>query len=120
MFECRGNIIIDSTVRNAARIARVGGTWNRKGDSIDDRQHRKSVLYPPDPECPVQVIPIEMIEEIASLAPIKQQSTQSKQSPNGTTSTRLNVPLSGKAKGITNKTKGYRWRDCIRHSMPVQ
>jgi len=44
---------IDLGVFNAARIIRVGGTMNRKGDSTKDRPHRRCRYNEPIPECPV-------------------------------------------------------------------
>jgi hypothetical protein len=38
---------IDTGVYNAARIARIGGTWNRKGDSTPDRPHRRCQYFDP-------------------------------------------------------------------------
>lgn len=31
---------VDTAVHNAARIARIPGTWNRKGENMEDRPHR--------------------------------------------------------------------------------
>ena len=45
---------IDVSVYNAARIVRVGGTTNRKGDSIPDRPHRVCEYYEPIEECPIR------------------------------------------------------------------
>jgi hypothetical protein len=38
---------IDTGVYNAARIARIGGTWNRKGDGAPDRPHRRCQYFEP-------------------------------------------------------------------------
>jgi hypothetical protein len=35
---------VDTTMFNAAGIVRIFGTWNRKGDPINDRPHRRSRL----------------------------------------------------------------------------
>lgn len=41
---------VDRSVFNAARIWRVPGTWAKKGDSVEDRPHRKSeILQYADP-----------------------------------------------------------------------
>jgi hypothetical protein len=37
-----GQVKVDTTVFNAARIWRVPGTWSRKGDSVPERPHRKA------------------------------------------------------------------------------
>lgn len=47
---------IDVGVFNPARIIRVGGTTNRKGDDTADRPHRGCQYNPPIDECPVEVI----------------------------------------------------------------
>ncbi len=46
---------IDTTVGNAARLLRVGGTVNRKGDETFDRPWRMCTYYEPDPDYPVEV-----------------------------------------------------------------
>jgi hypothetical protein len=45
---------IDAGVFNAARIIRIGGTTNRKGDSTPDRPHRRCTYREPVEECPVR------------------------------------------------------------------
>lgn len=58
---------IDTSVSNAARIARIPGTWNRKGDHRPERPHRlATVLHVPDTLTPV---PVELLEAIAGTAP---------------------------------------------------
>jgi hypothetical protein len=47
---------IDTGVFNAARLIRVGGTTNRKGDDTADRPHRRCEYNPPIDECPMEVI----------------------------------------------------------------
>ncbi len=47
---------LDTTVYNAARIARVGGTWNRKGDPTSDRPHRICVYHEPEPDHPIEIV----------------------------------------------------------------
>lgn len=47
---------IDTTVSNAGRILRIGGTWNRKGDPTPDRPHRMCVYHEPDPDQPIEVL----------------------------------------------------------------
>ena len=47
---------VDMSVFNPARIIRVGGTMNRKGDNTSDRPHRRCVYNPPIEECPVEVM----------------------------------------------------------------
>ncbi len=60
---------IDCTVFNAARICRLWGTDNRKGDSTPDRPHRKSrILYLAEK---VETVPIAALKAVAALAPPK-------------------------------------------------
>jgi hypothetical protein len=61
---------IDTTVANAARIIRVPGSLNAKGDSTPDRPHRRARLLSV-PENPVTVEP----ELLASVVETKQEST---------------------------------------------
>jgi hypothetical protein len=49
----RPHSLIDTGVHNAARIIRIGGTWNAKGDSTTDRPHRLCVYHDPVDECPL-------------------------------------------------------------------
>lgn len=46
---------IDTTVGNAARILRVGGTINRKGDETPERPWRVCEYFNPDPDYPVEI-----------------------------------------------------------------
>lgn len=68
---------IDLSVYNAARILRIGGTLNRKGDSTPDRPHRFCAYQEPVADCPVDVIPVELIREVAELALLKTTTTSS-------------------------------------------
>jgi len=65
----RPHASIDVSVANAARIARVGGTRNRKGADTPERPHRMCIYREPIEECPVAVVPVELIQEVADLAP---------------------------------------------------
>ena len=47
---------LDTGVYNAARILRVGGTWNRKGDPTSDRPHRICVYHEPEPDHPIELV----------------------------------------------------------------
>ena len=60
---------IDAGVFNAARIIRIGGTTNRKGDSTPDRPHRRCEYREPIAECPIETISPELIQAVADLAP---------------------------------------------------
>jgi hypothetical protein len=56
---------VDTGVHNAARIARLPGTWNRKGVATPDRPHRVAkLLSVPDT---FEVLPLEILDRIAGL-----------------------------------------------------
>ena len=59
---------LDLGMFNAARIIRVPSTTNRKGDSTTDRPHRIAQFFPPTDECPVEIVPRELLDEAAALA----------------------------------------------------
>jgi replicative DNA helicase len=54
---------VDCSTFNASRICKVLGTWARKGDSIDERPHRKSWFIPQDK--PIDVVPPELLSTVA-------------------------------------------------------
>ncbi len=65
--------VIDSSVYNAARIIRLIGTVNRKGDHTKERPHRLSrVLKIPEK---IEIVPEEKLEKLASLLPEPEKST---------------------------------------------
>ena len=50
------DVHVDLSVHNPARICRLPGTWNRKGDSIDTRPHRMAeIIDKPDKMATVSV-----------------------------------------------------------------
>lgn len=58
---------IDSSVFNPARIIRLPGTMNRKGDGTADRPHRPCVAVSvPDK---MVAVPVDLIEDLAATAP---------------------------------------------------
>lgn len=59
---------VDRTVFNAARICRLFGTMNRKGDNTADRPHRRSELFD-QPDEGIQIVESEQLQVIAALAP---------------------------------------------------
>ena len=60
-------VTVDTTVANAARIVRVPGTLNRKGDSTPERPHRLSrLLHIPQT---IAVCAMDALAGIAALAP---------------------------------------------------
>src|SRR5204862_5183320 len=56
-------IHVDTTTYNQARLMRLPGTWNCKGDGTEDRQHRIArVVSIPDE---IRPVPVELLEAIA-------------------------------------------------------
>jgi hypothetical protein len=58
---------IDKSVFNAARICRLFGTMNRKGEDVPERPHRCSELFETKEE--IKVVTHEQLEAVACLAP---------------------------------------------------
>lgn len=54
---------VDTATHNADRLAKLPGTWARKGNNTDDRPHRPCRLVSA-PENP-QVVPIDLLQRIA-------------------------------------------------------
>ena len=54
---------VDVSVHNAARISRLPGTWNRKGDSTESRPHRLAEIL----EIParIEIVPEELLRNLA-------------------------------------------------------
>jgi hypothetical protein len=55
---------IDLSVANPSRICRLPGTWNRKGDDMQDRPHRPSEIMDA-PDAP-QVVSVALLEALAA------------------------------------------------------
>ena len=67
LFFSDGVVKVDRSVGNAARLARVPGTLNAKGDSTQDRAHRLArLLLVPEP---IEICSREVLERIAGLVP---------------------------------------------------
>ena len=102
---------LDVSVHNAARISRVGGTPNRKGDATADRPHRLCVYHDPQLDCPVEVVPWELVEALAAEAPAGTNRTSSPgASANGSAASangrhRLDVERYLAARGIDYRVK---------------
>lgn len=104
---------IDKSVFNAARLIRIGGTNNRKGDDTPHRPHRQCVYHEPIDECPVTCVPVEMIQEVASLAETPTQPATPARPHRPPTSVangmlnyrRLDVPSYLRARGIKSTVK---------------
>lgn len=109
---------IDVTVFNPARIARVPGSWNKKGDRTPDRPWRKSapLAVPND----LLVVPVELLEALAGAAPVPEKKKATTSSNTAATSGeyahRLVVPqyldhfgveVTGTAVGAEGQTKWF-------------
>lgn len=66
---------VDTTSANPARILRVPGTMNAKGDEVADMKHRMARIL----EAPAdyEVVPKEKLEALAAMLPEPEQATQS-------------------------------------------
>jgi hypothetical protein len=73
---------IDGTTFNAARLMRIPGTLNMKGDSTEDRPHRDAKLI--DIPSALEIVSREQLEQIASESQ-DQDSTQPRDSHNSST-----------------------------------
>ena len=100
---------VDTTVGNAARILRIGGTTNRKGDPTTDRPHRECCYFEPAPEQPIEVVPREVLLELAASVTTepKQKSPASNGKPtqHHTRYSKLDVPRYLSAHGVEFTTK---------------
>ncbi|AQT67927.1 hypothetical protein STSP2_01079 [Anaerohalosphaera lusitana] len=54
---------VDMSVYNSARICRLPGTWNRKGDPIDTRPHRVAEIIDLPDE--IETVPAELLHKLA-------------------------------------------------------
>jgi P4 family phage/plasmid primase-like protien len=70
---------VDKAVHNPSRIARIPGTWNRKGPDTPERPHRLATLISvPDPWEPFKLVavtpePAEPAETVPQVRPERQQ-----------------------------------------------
>jgi hypothetical protein len=107
---------LDTGVYNAARILRVGGTWNRKGDPTSDRPHRICVYHEPDQ--PAEIVPPELIADLAALAPSAKAANGSASGRNGSAHgggirSRLLVADYLRDHGIEFRIKEQAWPDHV-------
>lgn len=80
-------VTIDTTVSNAARIIRMPGTLNRKGDNIPERPHRRAALVSvPDALCAGWSNPVsrEQLEAVAKRFLERQLPARSTSATRGT------------------------------------
>ena len=76
-----GQVHVDTSVFNPARIWKLYGTLARKGDSTPDRPHRMARILN-QPETP-QIVPLELIEELAGMAPAETKQASKTTEPTG-------------------------------------
>lgn len=99
---------IDQSVYNASRIMRIGGTWNRKGDSTPDRPHRQCHYRDPIPECPVDIVPVATIRAFVEKFSAPRQTkpaSNGSSSGNGHHQSRLSVGRWLSDRGISFRVK---------------
>lgn len=78
---------IDQSVHNAARIARLPCTWNRKAHSTAERPHRMArVVAMP---ATFQAVPTELLRKIAGAAPIPPKNNRDSRSNGGSNKTKV-------------------------------
>jgi hypothetical protein len=100
--EGRPAVHIDHTTHNAARIARLPGTINRKGQPTAEQPHRPARLLSAPPE----LVPVsaEKLKQIADLVAEVKPKPQAKPSANGKQWSRLLVPEWLRARGVEFET----------------
>lgn len=97
---------IDKSVFNASRILRIGGTTNRKGDGTPERPHRPCHYREPIEDCPVDVVPAEVIRAfVAKYAPPQTAHAKPNASNNGQQYDRLDVGRYLRHHGVTFSEK---------------
>ena len=92
---------VDLSVFNPARIWKLYSTWARKGDSTKSRPHRRSQVFKDAPESfdEVPVTPIELVEQLAAMAPAAEKKSRQDAAP-----TKAGVPAKrGRPPGKTER-----------------
>ena len=72
---------VDTTSANPARILRVPGTTNAKGDEVGDMRHRMARILEASES--YEVIPRELLEALAAMLPEQEGATQNAQRTDG-------------------------------------
>lgn len=95
---------IDVSVVNPGRIWKFYGTTGRKGDSTPDRPHRKSYIFPGQPDClaDIPVTSIEIFKKYAALATPQAPPTPRPAAANPPTTSR---PAASSGSGQTRPIK---------------
>lgn len=68
-------VIVDTSVSNAGRITKLYGTMVCKGDSMDNRPHRRSTILQVSE--PVTVVSVDRLHSLAALRPVDPQPSRS-------------------------------------------
>jgi P4 family phage/plasmid primase-like protien len=84
----------DLTVFNPSRIWKLYSTYARKGDSTKTRPHRQSRIFPDAPAefSQVPVTPFALVEQLAEMAPVKEEGAGSRVQGSGKKNTTAGVP----------------------------
>lgn len=75
-------VIVDESTATRARLCKLYGTLTRKGDSTQDRPHRRSAIL----EVPerIEAAPVDLLESLADEAtPVERRNTPKHTLPNG-------------------------------------
>lgn len=99
------SVIVDRSVFNAARLTRLAGTVNRKGDDQGTRSHRTARLI--DVPDPVLTVSIEQLKGIASCLPTDRSSRSGGPTRN---QNRINITSWLTAHGLEIE-RSARWKD---------
>jgi len=80
---------VDVSVHNPARICRLPGTWNRKGENVPDRPHRISeIIQVPDS---ITIVPDQLLQSLAGSAKALECNRSGHTSSGNTTAEAFNV-----------------------------
>jgi len=67
-------VTIDTSEKNPARLMKCYGTMTRKGDSTEERPHRRSYLFkdPPEALASTPRVSLEQLQAVAAMAPAEE------------------------------------------------
>lgn len=106
-FDCSG-AIVDRATHDAARIAKLPGTWSRKGLSTSDRPHRLCRLVA-GPESP-QIVSVELLQALGTVP--KQE--------NGKSTDATWEVVVGHVKGLAGYVRSAIERECFKVAMTTE
>ena len=70
---------VDTRVHNPSRIAKIPGTWARKGDDTEERPHRRSKVLALPPR--YEAVPFELLEALGGPSPAPRTAGKSDHDP---------------------------------------